>query len=159
MMSVCSMNPFISPILMFHKENSSSTYIFSTQVVFLNISVSTAVRFFRQTIYHSRCLDRVCDDFRSFRSCSHVSEVHLVSRSISILCTSNIVLTGQQYTPDLFQILTRVRRPRPGGGGGDSHMKQTGMLVVSLRGVNFGFWSLLGCSGQSANILSRQGLF
>ena len=47
----------------------------------------------------------------------------------------------------------------PGGGGGDSHMKQTGMLVVSLRGVNFGFWSLLGCSGQSANILSRQGLF
>ena len=47
----------------------------------------------------------------------------------------------------------------PGRGGGDSHMKQTGMLVVSLRGVNFGFWSLLGCSGQSANILSRQGLF
>ena len=24
-------------------------------------------------------------------------------------------------------------------GGGDSHMKQTGMLVVSLRGVKFGF--------------------
>ena len=24
--------------------------------------------------------------------------------------------------------------------GGDSHMKQTGVLVVSLRGVNFGFW-------------------
>ena len=40
-------------------------------------------------------------------------------------------------------------------GGGDSHMKQTGMLVVSLRGVNFGFWSRLGCFGQSANILSR----
>ena len=35
------------------------------------------------------------------------------------------------------------------GGGEDSHMKQT---------VNFGFWSCLGCSGQSANILSRQGL-
>ena len=34
-------------------------------------------------------------------------------------------------------------------------MKQTGMLVVSLRGVNFGFWSRLGCSGQSANILRR----
>ena len=43
-------------------------------------------------------------------------------------------------------------------GGGDSHMKQTGMLVVSLRGVNFGFWSRLGCSGQSTNILSRHGL-
>ena len=37
-------------------------------------------------------------------------------------------------------------------------MKQTGMLVVSLRGVNFGFWSRLGCSGQSADILSRQDL-
>ena len=37
-------------------------------------------------------------------------------------------------------------------------MKQTGMLVVSLRGVSFGFWSRLGCSGQSANILSHQGL-
>ena len=37
-------------------------------------------------------------------------------------------------------------------------MKQTGMLVTSLRDVNFGFWSRLGCSGQSANILSCQGL-
>ena len=67
------MNPFISPILMFHKENSSSTYIFSTQVVFraiTNISVSTATIFLRQTIYHSRCLDRACDDFRSLRSCA-----------------------------------------------------------------------------------------
>ena len=34
-----------------------------------------------------------------------------------------------------------------GGGGGDSHMEGAGMLVVSLRGVNFGFWSHLGCSG------------
>ena len=46
----------------------------------------------------------------------------------------------------------------PGGGGGDSHMKQTGMLVVSLRGVTFGFWSRLGCSRQHANILCHQGL-
>ena len=51
--------------------------------------------------------------------------------------------------------IVRVLTP---GGGGDSHMKQTGMLVVSLRGVNFGFWSRLGCSGQSANILCHQGL-
>jgi len=42
--------------------------------------------------------------------------------------------------------------------GGDSLMKQTGMLVVSLRGVNFGFWSLLGFSGQSANISCHEGL-
>ena len=37
--------------------------------------------------------------------------------------------------------------PGGGGGGGDSHLKWTGMLVVSLRSVNFGFWSRLGCSG------------
>ena len=37
-------------------------------------------------------------------------------------------------------------------------MKQTGMLVVSLRGVIIGFWSRLGCFGQSANILSHKGL-
>ena len=46
----------------------------------------------------------------------------------------------------------------PGGGGGDSYMKQTGMFVISLRGVNFGFWSRFGWSGQSANTLGRQGL-
>ena len=31
-------------------------------------------------------------------------------------------------------------------------MKVVGMLVVSLRGVNFGFWSHLGCSGQNARV-------
>ena len=33
-----------------------------------------------------------------------------------------------------------------------------GMLVVSLRDVNFGFWSHLGCSRQNAIIFSREGL-
>ena len=37
-------------------------------------------------------------------------------------------------------------------------MKQTGMLVVLPRGAIIGFWSRLGRSGQSANILSHQGL-
>ena len=36
-------------------------------------------------------------------------------------------------------------------------MKGVGMLVVSLKGVNFGFWSHLGCSGQNAFIFSREG--
>ena len=44
------------------------------------------------------------------------------------------------------------------GGGGTPHMKVVGMLVVSLRGVNFGLWSHLGCSGQNATIFSREGL-
>ena len=38
-------------------------------------------------------------------------------------------------------------------------MKAAGMLLVSLRGVNFGFWSLLGCSGQNFIVFSRKGLF
>ena len=46
----------------------------------------------------------------------------------------------------------------PPRGGGTRHMKGMGMLVVSLRGVNFGFWSHLGCSGQNAIIFSREGL-
>ena len=32
------------------------------------------------------------------------------------------------------------------------------MLVISLSGVNFGFWSHLGYSGQNAIIFSREGL-
>ena len=42
--------------------------------------------------------------------------------------------------------------PRGGGGGGphnSAYEKGVVMLVVSLRGVNFGFWSHLGCSGQN----------
>ena len=42
-----------------------------------------------------------------------------------------------------------ARVPPGGGGGGTPHMKLVGMLVVSLRGVNFGFWSHLGYSGPS----------
>ena len=43
-------------------------------------------------------------------------------------------------------------------GGGTPHMKGVGMLVVSLRGVNFEFWSHLRCSGQNDIIFSREGL-
>ena len=39
-------------------------------------------------------------------------------------------------------------------GRGTPHMKGVGMLVVSLRGVNFGFLSHLGCSGQNAIIFA-----
>ena len=42
--------------------------------------------------------------------------------------------------------------------GGDSHMKGVGMLIIPLWGVNFGFWSHLGCSGQNAIIFSREAL-
>ena len=48
--------------------------------------------------------------------------------------------------------------PGKGGVGEDSHIKRGGMLVVSLRGVNFGFLSHLGCFGQNAIICSRENL-
>ena len=43
-------------------------------------------------------------------------------------------------------------------GGGTPHMKGVGMLVVSLRGMNLGFWSHLGFSGENAIIFSRESL-
>ena len=48
--------------------------------------------------------------------------------------------------------------PTTAPGGGTPHIKGLGMLVFSLRGVNFGFWSHLGYSGQNAIIFSREGL-
>ena len=44
------------------------------------------------------------------------------------------------------------------GGGGGSAYKRLGMLVVLLRGVNFGFWSHLRCSGQNGIIFSCEDL-
>ena len=42
--------------------------------------------------------------------------------------------------------------------GVDSHMKVTGMLVVSFRGVNYRFWYRLGCSAWNADIFSHCGI-
>ena len=42
--------------------------------------------------------------------------------------------------------------------GGTPHMKGVGMLVILLRGINFGFRSHLGCPGQNAVIFSCEGL-
>ena len=54
-----------------------------------------------------------------------------------------------------FQILDYSLHMYPRG---TLHLKGVGMLFVSLRGINFGFWSHLGCSGQNAIIFSREGL-
>ena len=53
-----------------------------------------------------------------------------------------------------IKIVTPSDRVPPG----DSHMKGAGVLVVSFRRFNFGFWSHIGCSGQNAIIFSHQGL-
>ena len=69
-------------------------------------------------------------------------------------------VTGKHESP-IRDLITQSSCSYPwggGGGGGTPHMKCVGMLVVSLRSVNFGFWSHLGCSGQNAIIFSREGL-
>ena len=65
------------------------------------------------------------------------------------LCTcSFMIISFQASSP------TGVSRETQG----DSHMKGAGMLVISRRGVNFGFWSHLRCSGQNTIIFSHEGL-
>ena len=46
----------------------------------------------------------------------------------------------------------------PGGEGGLRILNGVGMLVVSLRGINFGFWSHLEYSRQNAIIFSQEDL-
>ena len=41
---------------------------------------------------------------------------------------------------------------------GDSHIKVVGMLFVSLWGVNFRFWSHLGCLGWKVTIFAHSGI-
>ena len=57
-------------------------------------------------------------------------------------------ITSLQYSIVLL-ILPEVKPP---GWGGNVHMKRVGMLAFSVRGVNFGFSSHLGCSGKNAII-------
>ena len=40
------------------------------------------------------------------------------------------------------------------GGEGNSYIKRRGMLVVSLKGVNFGFWSHIGCFGKTQSYVA-----
>ena len=42
--------------------------------------------------------------------------------------------------------------------GGDSHVKVTGMLVVSLKGVHCRFWSQVGCLQWKVTIFDHSGI-
>ena len=53
------------------------------------------------------------------------------------------LLVAKGATSQDFESFNRDLETR--GGGGDSNIKKVGVLVVSLRGVNFRFWSRLGC--------------
>ena len=76
--------------------------------------------------------------------------------SLIFLC---FFLTSQNLEPSTNKSFLKIFKERsPERGGGTPHMKGVGMLVISLRGINFGFWSHLGCSEQNAIIFSREGL-
>ena len=63
----------------------------------------------------------------------------------------------REYYPKILRH-ERENQKYPQGGGRDSYVKGAGKLVVSFRGVYYGFWYHLGCSGQNANISSNQGI-
>ena len=66
-----------------------------------------------------------------------------------------------KYLPWPERVLLKIQgiiKGKGGGGGGLSY-ERGGMLVDSLRGVNFRFWSRLGCSGQNTIIFSCRRLF
>ena len=56
------------------------------------------------------------------------------------------------FVENVFSSMRGGNTDTPMPGGGTPHIKVVGMLVVSLRAVNFRFWSHLGCSGQNAII-------
>ena len=66
--------------------------------------------------------------------------------------------TGNAFEVQAQHLALKKARHSHVPGGRTPHMKGVGMLVVSLRGTNFGFWSHLGCSGQNAIIFSHEGL-
>ena len=69
-----------------------------------------------------------------------------------------IRITYCKYSRELSPRVLVITNNNCSPGGGTPHIKVVRILVVSLRGVNFGFWSHLGCSGQNAIIFSREGL-
>ena len=90
------------------------------------------------------------------------------------IADENIKIPFTRFSDGLYRVLIAIKLagrptrllphakmllvPIKPGAGGTPHMKGVGMLVVSLRGVNFGFWSHLGCFGKNAIIFSREGL-
>ena len=73
---------------------------------------------------------------------------------------TDVYVTADLYQAkpqDKLRIVRRYKINMPLGE--NSHVKGAGMLVVSLRGVNFGFWSQLRSSEQNIIKLSRNGLF
>ena len=70
--------------------------------------------------------------------------------------SSSLILRIQIWTENVDETVSTVSTR--GGGLPYGMDKWAGMLVVSLRDVNFRFWSRLGCSGRNVIVFSCQGL-
>ena len=69
-----------------------------------------------------------------------VNQRSWIVQNINHLHVLYILMCGTMYVSNKGFCLCCFRT-----GGGDSNIKKVGVLVVSLRGVNFRFWSRLGC--------------
>ena len=88
-----------------------------------------------------------------------IAHIFNVGDGYLCLLSNNVFERRPSTWSRLFESLVSGFAPAEGrGGGGTPQMKGGGMLVVSLRGVNLGFWSHLGCCGQNAIIFSHEGL-
>ena len=119
----------------------------------LPINVQTATRF------KSRMLVGLLSGFTQ-RARGNLATIFIISTATS---QSTVKCHTQCFLIIMFVSRFGQRREGGGGGGGrgamgDSHLKGTGMLVVSLRVVNYGFWSRLGCSAHNVIIFSCPGL-
>ena len=84
----------------------------------------------------------------TFTGKNHLKLIHNDMKGVSARAYSTNYfqrLTLESWYTNLQQTPLNRCQPRirggGGGGKGNFHMEQTGMLVVLLRGVNFGFWS------------------
>ena len=93
------------------------------------------------------------EDFISVKSASCVTTLGQLLLSIFLFVAHRF----PSVMPVIVDHRPKTCAPKLRVGGGDSHMKGVRMLVVLLRGVNLGFWSHLGCSGQNGIRFNREG--
>ena len=67
-------------------------------------------------------------------------------------------ISPSPYSLIFIYCLKNKRESITRGGGGSSHVKVTGMLVVSLKGVNCRFWSHVGCLEWKVTIFDHSGI-
>ena len=73
----------------------------------------------------------------------------LLPQQNEIQLVSRFFLPSKPFGPEnwIQSLAMRISVMNARGGGGDSHIKVTGILVVSVWGVKRRFWPHLGCLG------------